>query len=73
MKSQQFVEEAQKIIGASNVTHLPLGLSFLLANGIQLSGRDLMYTEEYKSVIALSESFLRKDMYAIQLAAYSSM
>ncbi|XP_073488945.1 thyroglobulin [Aquarana catesbeiana] len=73
MKSQRFIEEAQKIIGASNVTHFPLGLSFLLANGIQLSGRDLMYTEEYKSGIALSESFLKKDMYAIQLAAYSTL
>ncbi|KAM5158174.1 thyroglobulin [Mantella aurantiaca] len=73
MKSQQFMAEARNIITASNVTHFPLGLSFLLANGIQLSERDLMYTEEHRSGIALSERFLRKDMYAIQLAAYSTL
>ncbi|XP_068094147.1 thyroglobulin isoform X2 [Hyperolius riggenbachi] len=73
MKSQQFTEVAENIVSASNSSHLPLGYNFLLANGIRLSGSDLMYTEEHKSIIALSERFLRKDTYALQLAAYSTL
>ncbi|XP_072269327.1 thyroglobulin-like, partial [Pyxicephalus adspersus] len=73
MKSQKFMEEAKNIIAESNVTRLPLGYSFLLANGIRLSEKDLMYTKEQKSGIALTEYFLRKDTYAIQLAAYSTL
>ncbi|XP_044149630.1 thyroglobulin [Bufo gargarizans] len=73
MKTSQFLEDARSIIAASNSSHFPLAYSFLVASGLRLSERDLLYTLDQKSAIVLSEKFLSKDAYGLKLAAYSTL
>ncbi|XP_066435014.1 thyroglobulin [Eleutherodactylus coqui] len=73
LKNSQFLEDARNIIAASNLSHFPLAYNFLLARGLQLSERDLLYTQDQRSGLVLSEKFLSKDSYGLKLAAYSTL
>ncbi|XP_075684049.1 thyroglobulin [Rhinoderma darwinii] len=73
LKTTQFQEDARSIIAASNSSHFPLAYNFLATNGLRLSESDLLYTQDHKSGIVLSEKFLSKDSYGLKLAAYSTL
>ncbi|MEE6463075.1 hypothetical protein FKM82_005772 [Ascaphus truei] len=70
----QFIEEAEELIAASNISNFPLGHVFLIANGIRLTESDLFHADDFfKSGIAFSERFLSRDNYVLQLAAQSTL
>ncbi|XP_077127845.1 thyroglobulin [Ranitomeya variabilis] len=73
LKTLQFIKDARSIINVSNSSNFPLAYSFLAANGIRLSERDLLYTQDQKSGIVLSEKFLSRDLYGLKLAAFSTL
>lgn len=68
----KFIKETKEIVSASNASSFPLGESFLVAKGIQLTSEELDLPPLYPSREAFSEKFLRGGDYAIRLAAQSS-
>lgn len=68
----KFIKETEEIVSASNASSFPLGESFLVAKGIQLTSEELGLPPLYPSREAFSEKFLRGSEYAIRLAAQSS-
>lgn len=68
----EFIKEAEELVSASNSSWFPLGESFLVAKGIQLTSEELGLSRVYPSRKALSENFLRGGDDAIRLAAQSS-
>ncbi|KAG8544782.1 hypothetical protein GDO81_021862, partial [Engystomops pustulosus] len=73
LHTSQFLDDAKKIITASNSSHFPLAYSFLRSNGLQLTEKDLLFPEDERSGIGLSEKFLSTDAYGLKLAAYSTL
>lgn len=68
----KFIKETEEIVSASNASSFPLGESFLVAKGIQLTSEELGLPPLYPNREAFSEKFLRGSDYAIRLAAQSS-
>lgn len=68
----KFIKETEEIVSASNASSFPLGESFLVAKGIQLTSEELDLPPLFPSRDAFSEKFLRGGEYAIRLAAQSS-
>lgn len=68
----KFIKETEELVSASNVSSFPLGESFLVAKGIQLTSEELGLPPLYPSREAFSEKFLRGGDYALRLAAQSS-
>ncbi|XP_004580794.2 thyroglobulin [Ochotona princeps] len=68
----KFIKEAEELVSASNSSWFPLGESFLVAKGIQLTNEELGLSPVYPSRKALSENFLRGGDGAIRLAAQST-
>ncbi|KAM4026760.1 thyroglobulin [Anomaloglossus baeobatrachus] len=73
LKTLQFLKDVRSIIDASNSSNFPLAYTFLAANGLRLSERDLLTKPGQKSEIKLSEKFLSKDSYGLKLAAFSTL
>ncbi|CAH2285956.1 Hypothetical predicted protein [Pelobates cultripes] len=74
LKTTQFTELAEKIISASNTSQFPLGQGFLLANGIRLLESELFNNNSFlQSGVTLSESFMSRDTFSLQLAAQSTL
>ncbi|XP_069813178.1 thyroglobulin isoform X2 [Dendropsophus ebraccatus] len=73
LKTSRFLEDARSIIAVSNSSRFPLAYSFLVANGLRLSERDLLDAQDQQSSLMLSEKFLSKDAYSLKLAAYSTL
>uniref|UniRef100_A0A8C0WJV7 Thyroglobulin n=1 Tax=Castor canadensis TaxID=51338 RepID=A0A8C0WJV7_CASCN len=69
----QFIKEAEEIVSASNSSSIPLGESFLVAKGIQLTNEELDLPQLFPSREAFSEQFLRGGDHAIRLAAQSTL
>lgn len=66
------MEEAEQLILASNRSHFAVGESFLMANGIQLTDKDLLRSSQsYGSEVVVSEKLLSGSDYALRLAAQS--
>ncbi|XP_054023137.1 thyroglobulin [Dryobates pubescens] len=71
-EAMKFLEEAEQLILASNRSHFAFGESFLMANGIQLTDKDLLRSSQlYESEVVVSEKLLSGSDYALQLAAHS--
>ncbi|XP_040586580.1 thyroglobulin isoform X2 [Mesocricetus auratus] len=73
LRALKFIKETEEIVSASNGSSFPLGESFLVAKGIQLSSEDLGLPPLYPSREALNEKFLRGGEHAIRLAAQSTL
>ncbi|KAM5280719.1 thyroglobulin [Ctenodactylus gundi] len=69
----QFIKETEEIVSASNSSWFPLGESFLVASGIQLTSEELALSQLFPSREAFFRKFLRGRDYAIQLAAQSTL
>nr|XP_034372442.1 thyroglobulin isoform X2 [Arvicanthis niloticus] len=69
----KFIKEMEEIVSASNASSFPLGESFLVAKGIQLTSEELGLPPLYPNREAFSEKFLRGSEYAIRLAAQSTL
>lgn len=68
----KFMEEAEQLILASNGSQFAFGESFLLAKGIQLTGRDLLRPAgPYGLEAEISQKLLSGTDSALQLAAWS--
>ncbi|OBS79765.1 hypothetical protein A6R68_22034 [Neotoma lepida] len=72
LRALKFIKETEEIVSASNGSSFPLGQSFLVAKGIQLTSEELGLPPLYPSQEAFSKEFLRGGEYAIRLAAQSS-
>lgn len=72
LRALKFIKETEEIVSASNDSSFPLGESFLVAKGIQLTSEELGLPPLYPSREAFAEKFLRGGEYAIRLAAQSS-
>ncbi|NXP73581.1 THYG protein, partial [Ramphastos sulfuratus] len=71
-RATKFVEEAEQLILTSNRSQFAFGESFLMANGIQLTDKDLLRSSRpYESAVVVSEKLLSGSDYALQLAARS--
>lgn len=68
----QFIKETEEIVLASNGSRFPLGESFLVAKGIQLTNEELALPPLSPSRETFSEKFLSRSDYAVRLAAQSS-
>ncbi|XP_036063969.1 thyroglobulin isoform X1 [Onychomys torridus] len=73
LRALKFIKEMEEIVSASNGSSFPLGESFLVAKGIQLTSEELGLPPLYPSREAFSEKFLRGGEYAIRLAAQSTL
>ncbi|XP_051015534.1 thyroglobulin isoform X2 [Acomys russatus] len=73
LRVMRFIKETEEIVSASNGSSFPLGESFLVAKGIQLTSEELGLSPLYSSREAFSEKFLRGSEYAIHLAAQSTL
>uniref|UniRef100_A0A8C5YWL3 Thyroglobulin n=1 Tax=Marmota marmota marmota TaxID=9994 RepID=A0A8C5YWL3_MARMA len=69
----QFIKEAEEIVSASNSSRFPLGESFLVAKGIQLTNEELGLPPLLPSREAFLEKFLRGSDDTIRLAAQSTL
>ncbi|XP_053571924.1 thyroglobulin [Bombina bombina] len=73
-KALEFIGEAEELIQAANLSHIPFGHSYLLAAGIRLTESELLHLDDgFKSGVSFSERFLIRDNYALQLAAISAL
>ncbi|XP_067387679.1 thyroglobulin [Emydura macquarii macquarii] len=73
-EAMHFIDEAEQLILISNGSHVPLGQSFLMAKGLQLTDNDLLhFAETFQSGIAFSEKLLAGNDYAVRLAAQSTL
>ncbi|XP_074840896.1 thyroglobulin [Carettochelys insculpta] len=73
-EAMKFMDEAEQLILASNGSHIPVGQSFLMAKGLQLTDDDLLrFAETFQSGAAFSEKLLMGSNYAVQLAAQSTL
>lgn len=72
LRALKFIKETEEIVSASNGSSFPLGESFLVAKGIQLTSEELGLPPLYPSREAFSEKFLRGSEQSIRLAAQSS-
>ncbi|NXI36813.1 THYG protein, partial [Galbula dea] len=71
-EAMKFMEEAEQLILASNLSHFAFGESFLMAKGIQLTDQDLLRSAQlYESEVVVSEKLLSGSDYALQLASWS--
>lgn len=73
LRALKFIKETEEIVLASNGSSFPLGESFLVAEGIQLTSEELGLPPLHPlREETFSEKFLRGAEYAIRLAAQSS-
>ncbi|NWX34409.1 THYG protein, partial [Notiomystis cincta] len=71
-EAMKFMEEAEQLILASNGSQFAFGESFLLARGVQLSGRDLLRSAGAGAPgAAVAQKLLSGADSALQLAAWS--
>ncbi|XP_076412115.1 thyroglobulin [Peromyscus maniculatus bairdii] len=73
LRALKFIKETEEIVSASNGSSFPLGESFLVAKGIQLTSEELGLPPLYPSREAFSEKFLRGSEQSIRLAAQSTL
>ncbi|XP_041527872.1 thyroglobulin isoform X1 [Microtus oregoni] len=73
LRALKFIKETEEIVSTSNGSSFPLGESFLVAKGIQLTSEELGLPPLYPSREAFSEKFLHGGEYAIRLAAQSTL
>lgn len=70
-QSDKFLAEAEKLISLSNSSHIPVGYSFLLAESVKLSHKELQ--QAVNPGFQISDVLLSNSNSALHLAAYSSM
>ncbi|ERE63014.1 neuroligin-3 isoform 2 [Cricetulus griseus] len=74
LRALKFIKETEEIVLASNGSSFPLGESFLVAEGIQLTSEELGLPPLHPlREETFSEKFLRGAEYAIRLAAQSTL
>ncbi|KAG8441600.1 hypothetical protein GDO86_010691, partial [Hymenochirus boettgeri] len=74
LKSIQFMEETRNLTTLPTKSALPWGQSFLMAYGIRLTESEVFHPEgAFGSGMTLSDTFMKRDNYAIQLAALSML
>ncbi|KAJ8415766.1 hypothetical protein AAFF_G00403230 [Aldrovandia affinis] len=67
----QFRQDAEAIISLSNSSNIPLGYSFLLAEGLSLTPQELLHDPPVDPF--LSDTLLRRSDSALRLAAHSTL
>ncbi|NP_001316486.1 thyroglobulin [Xenopus tropicalis] len=74
LRAMKFIKEAEDLSAISNISHFPWGLSFLIANGIELTERELLHPEGFfRSGEPFFERFRDRGDYAVHLAAQSTL
>ncbi|XP_055780470.1 thyroglobulin-like [Salvelinus fontinalis] len=70
----QFQEEAERLVLLSNSSHVPLGYSYLLAEGVRLTSDELLHAlSSSHQTTLLSDRLLSHSHSALRLAAHSTL
>ncbi|XP_045064250.1 thyroglobulin-like [Coregonus clupeaformis] len=70
----QFQEEAKRLVLLSNSSHVPLGYSYLLAEGLRLTSDELLHAfSSSDQTTLLSDRLLSHSHSALRLAAHSTL
>ncbi|XP_029599190.1 thyroglobulin-like [Salmo trutta] len=70
----QFQEEAERLVLLSNSSHVPLGYSYLLAEGLRLTSDELLHAlSSSDQTTLLSDRLLSHSHSALRLAAHSTL
>ncbi|XP_041941809.1 thyroglobulin [Alosa sapidissima] len=69
----QFLAMAEDLISVSNSSHVPMGYSFLLAEGVRLSPQELLLSPAAPTGAQLSEALLSHSSSSLRLAAHSTL
>ncbi|XP_042171184.1 thyroglobulin isoform X1 [Oncorhynchus tshawytscha] len=69
----QFQEEAERLVLLSNSSHIPLGYSYLLAEGLRLTSDELLHALSSDQTTLLSDRLLSHSHSALRLAAHSTL